>query len=78
MYDKYNKLMDKLFDIDRDDYIRVEDATSRVEEIDGEEWDEIYDSVGDLGKKAMDAFSHDFADGAIGDSSWKNGTGFED
>ena len=42
MYDKYNKLMDKLFDKDRDDLIQVEDATSRVEEKDSEEWYEVY------------------------------------
>ena len=78
MLDKINKMMDKLFDYDTCEYDMVQDATSRIEEIDSDEWDEIYNSVGDLGKQIMDLSAHNFADGAIGDSSWRWGTDFED
>ena len=79
MFDLFNKLMDRLFDEDVDEYDKVQDATSRVEEIDSDEWGDVYDSLSDLGKEAMDAFSHDFDDGAIDDSGlWRRGTDFED
>ncbi len=77
MFDEFNKLMDRIFNKDPEEYDRIQDATSRIEEIDDEEWSEIYDSASSLGKKAMDAFSHDFADGAVG-GPWREGTDFED
>lgn len=78
MTEKINRLFDKLFDKDVDEYERVQDATSRIEEIDSDEWDEVYDSASKLGKQIMDESSRNFADDAIGDSSWRNGTDFED
>lgn len=78
MFDLFNELMDKLFEADIDEYSRVQDATSRIEEIDSDEWDEVYDSASDLGKQAMDQAANDFADNAIGDTSWRCGTDFED
>ena len=77
MFERFNKLMDELFDEDVDEYDRIQEATSRIEEMDSDEWDDLYDSSSDLGKEAMDAYSHDFADGAIG-GPWREGTDFED
>lgn len=79
MFDKYNKLMDKLFDKNRDEYVQIDEAIKRLADVgDTDEYNEVYEGASDLGKKAMDAYSHDFADAAIGDSSWRNGTDFED
>ena len=73
-----NDLLDSLFNENIEDYDKVQDATSRIDEIDSDEWDEVYNSVGSLGKEIMDEASNDFADSAIGDSSWRLGTDFED
>ena len=78
MFERLNALMDELFDEDREDFHMVEDITSRIEEVDQEEWSEVYNSVGDLGKEAMDEAANSFADSAIGDRSWREGTDFED
>lgn len=73
-----NDLLDNLFNENIEDYDKVQDAISRNEEMDSDEWDNVYDSVGSLGKEIMDEASNDFADSAIGDSSWRLGTDFED
>lgn len=78
MLNNINNLMDKLFEIDSDEYIKIQEATSRIEEMDCDEWDEIYDSASELGKQILDEYSYDFADSAIGDTSWRCGTDFED
>lgn len=73
-----NDLLDALFKKNVEDYSEVQDAISRIEEIGSEEWDDIYNSVGSLGKEIMDEASNNFADSAIGDVSWRVGTDFED
>ena len=55
----------------------MHDAISRIDEID-DEWEEVYNSSNKLGKQIMDQCAYDFADDAIGESFWRNGTDFED
>lgn len=78
MFERFNALMDKLWEKDVDEAIKVQDITNNLEEVDYDEWEEVYNSVGKLGKEIMDLAEHDFADNAIGDSSWREGTDWED
>ena len=78
MFELFNELMNKLFDKDVEEYDLIQETTSRIEEIDDEELSEIYDSLSNLGKRAIDSYSHDYADATIGDSSWREGTDFEE
>ena len=79
MFERFNQLMDELFDSDREDCAAVEEITSNLEEnYDDEEWQRVYDSVGDLGKMAMDELSGEYADNSIGSKTWREGTDFEE
>ena len=78
MFEALNALFDELFDQDVDEYQRIQDAVGRMDEMSGDEWEQIYDSASDLGKEVMDEAVSGFADDAIGDSTWRWGTDFED
>ncbi len=66
MYEDYNDLMERLFNVDPNEFSIIQDALSDYENADSDELDEIYESLSGLGKQAWKAFFRDYADGAVG------------
>ena len=56
----------------------VVELCCEVESMDSDEWEVKYESLDIEHQMEVDESMEQFADDAIGDSSWRNGTDFED